>query len=246
MALFRIMMKIEYDGTEFHGWQLQPGARTVQGEIESVLESLCERKIKITGSGRTDSGVHALGQIAHADIKAGEFDRIENGLPSMLAADVAVTSLSKVENSFHARFDAVSRLYRYRISKEKHPLTSRYSYILRGSHTLDIDVMRMAASLSTGENSWKAMAKEGSSNSNWIVKVIDAQVIEDQSGWTFLIKGNRFLRGLVRIWAGTIVRIGSGSDSPKLITELLESGDRNRAGESLPAKGLTLLEVKYS
>ncbi|MCK4504450.1 MAG: tRNA pseudouridine(38-40) synthase TruA [Candidatus Aegiribacteria sp.] len=246
MALFRIMMKIEYDGTEFHGWQLQPGARTVQSEIESVLESLCERKIKITGSGRTDAGVHAFGQIAHADIKEGEFDRIENGLPSMLAADVAVTSLSRVEKLFHARFDAVSRLYRYRISKEKHPLTSRYSYILRGSHTLDVDAMRKAASLSIGENDWKAMAKEGSSNSNWIVKVIDAQVMEDQSGWTFLIKANRFLRGLVRIWAGTLMRIGSGSDSPELIAELLESGDRNRAGESLPAKGLTLLEVRYS
>ncbi len=246
MALFRIMLKIEYDGTEFHGWQLQPGERTVQSEIESVLESLCERKIRITGSGRTDSGVHALGQIAHADIRAGEFDRIENGLPSMLAADVAVTSISRVESSFHARFDAVSRLYRYRISKEKHPLTSRYSYIRKGSDTLDVDAMHKAALLSIGENDWKAMAKEGSSNSNWIVKVIDAQVIEDQSGWTYLIKANRFLRGLVRIWVGTLVRIGSGSDSPLLITELLESGDRNRAGESLPAKGLTLLEVKYS
>lgn len=240
------MMKIEYDGTKFHGWQLQPGARSVQGEIESVLENLCERKIRITGSGRTDAGVHALGQIAHADIRAGELDRIENGLPSMLAADVAVTSLSRVEGSFHARFDAVSRLYRYRISKEKHPLTSRYSYILRGCNTLDIHVMRKAATLSIGENSWKAMAKEGSSNSNWMVKVIDAQVTEDQSGWTFLIKANRFLRGVVRIWAGTLVRIGSGSDSPELIAELLESEDRNRAGESLPAKGLTLLEVKYS
>lgn len=246
MALCRIMMKIEYDGTEFHGWQLQPGARSVQGEIESVLENLCERKIRITGSGRTDAGVHALGQIAHADIKAGEFDRIENGLPSMLAADVAVTSISRAENSFHARFDAVSRLYRYRISKEKHPLTSRYSYILRGSDTLDADAMRKAAMLSIGDNSWKAMAKEGSSNSNWMIKVIDAQVVEDKSGWTFLIRADRFLRGVVRIWAGTLARIGSGSDSPGLITELLGSEDRNRAGESLPAKGLTLLEVKYS
>lgn len=246
MALFRIMMKIEYDGTEFHGWQLQPGERSVQGEIESVLESLCKRKIRITGSGRTDAGVHALGQIAHADISAGEFDRVGSGLPSMLPGDVAVTSLSRVEDSFHARFDAVSRLYRYRISKEKHPLTSRYSYILRGSSTLDVDVMRKAASLSIGENDWKAMAKEGSSNSNWMVEVIDAQVTEDQSGWTLLIKANRFLRGVVRIWAGTLARIGSGSDSPLLITELFESKDRNRAGESLPAKGLTLLEVKYS
>ncbi len=245
MALFRIMMKIEYDGTEFHGWQLQPGVRSVQGEIESVLENLCERKIRITGSGRTDAGVHALGQIAHADINENEFDRIENGLLSLLAEDVAVTSFSRVEDSFHARFDAVSRLYRYRISKEKHPLTSRYSYIQRGFKTLDVDAMRKAATLSIGENNWKSMAKEGSSNSSWIVKVIDAQVVEDQSGWTFLIKANRFLRGLVRIWAGTLARIGSGSDSPLLVTELLESEDRSRAGESLPAKGLTLLEVKY-
>lgn len=239
-------MQIEYDGTDFSGWQFQPEARTVQGDIETVLEKLCNRRIAISGSGRTDAGVHALGQVAHADIRIDELERVKTGLPAMLPDDIAVTEVQEVDSSFHARFQAVSRLYRYRIEKFKHPLMNRYCHTFaleRELHTAD---MQRAASLSLGKNDWMSMAKEGSGNSDWIVNVISADVMEDKSGWTFLIRANRFLRGMVRIWAGTLVSIGSGSAPPGIITELLETKNREKAGVSLPGKGLTLMEVKYN
>ena len=159
MGKLRIRLLMEYDGTDFHGWQIQPGSRTVQGEVESVLRQLCGRKVPVIGSGRTDSGVHALGQVAHADIAGQELERVKTGLPSMLPEDIAVTCVDQVDGTFHARFDAVSRLYRYRIEKEKHPLRSRYCHVLSSSHGLDTAAMSRAAELSLGRNSWKAMAK---------------------------------------------------------------------------------------
>lgn len=239
-------MLIEYDGTDFSGWQRQPEARTVQGEIETVLERLCIDRIAITGSGRTDAGVHALGQVAHADVGIDMFERIRTGLPAMVPEDIAVTEVEEVDSSFHARFQAASRLYRYRIEKNKHPLRNRFSHTLTLSGELTTSDMQKAAERSRGRNDWMAMAKEGSDNSDWIVNVLSADVIEDESGWTFLIRANRFLRGMVRIWAGTLVSIGSGAAQPELITELLETKNRDSAGVSLPGKGLTLMEVKYN
>jgi len=242
----RVRLGIEYDGTDFYGWQTQPDARTVQGEIESVMMNLCGRRIPVIGSGRTDRGVHALGQVAHADIAASELERVREGLPSLLPDDVAVTSVKETDGSFHARFDAVSRLYRYRIEKERHPLRCRYCHVLSEAGTLDSKAMIQGARLSKGRNDWRAMAKEGSSSGDWMVDVLDASVEEDESGWTFLILANRFLRGMVRLWAGTLVRIGAGSAEPELVTSLLMTGDRTDAGMSLPGKGLTLMEVKYN
>jgi tRNA pseudouridine38-40 synthase len=246
MDSVRIRMLIEYDGTAFSGWQIQPHTRTVQGEIESILLQLCGRRIPVMGSGRTDRGVHALGQVAHADISNSEVERVMEGLPSMLPDDVAVSSVEIADSSFHARFDAVSRLYRYRIEKKKHPISIRYCHVLPESHHLDTAAMRIAARLSLGRNSWRAMAKEGSANSDWIVDVMETSVEEDGTGWTFLILANRFLRGMVRLWTGTLVKIGTGSREPELITSLLSSGEREEAGMSLPGKGLTLMEVHYS
>ncbi len=246
MGVIRIKMLIEYDGTEFSGWQRQPQARTVQGDIETVLEKLCTGRIAITGSGRTDAGVHALGQVAHADVGIDKLQRIRTGLPAMLPDDISVTEVEEVDSAFHARFQAVSRLYRYRIEKNKHPLRNRYSHTLTSWGELVTSDMQKAAARSTGKSDWMAMAKEGSDNSDWIVNVISTDVIEDESGWTFLIRANRFLRGMVRIWAGTLVNIGSGAAQPELITELLKTKDRDRAGVSLPGRGLTLMEVKYN
>jgi tRNA pseudouridine38-40 synthase len=244
--MMRVRMLIEYDGTDFSGWQAQPGVRTVQGEIEAVLEKLCGRRIAITGSGRTDAGVHALGQVAHADIGFNELERVKTGLPAILPDDIAVTGVIETDPSFHARFQAVSRLYRYRIEKKKNPLKSRYCYIIPPPWKLDTSAMSEASCLSLGENDWKAMAKEGSDNSSWTVNVLEASVTEDISGWTFLIRANRFLRGMVRIWAGTLISIGSGSARPPLVTELLKTQNREKAGVSLPGKGLTLMEVRYN
>jgi len=241
----RLALTIQYDGTDFSGWQRQPGARTVQGEIEETLQRLCGGRLSLTGSGRTDAGVHALGQVAHLDVLPDRLDRVKKGLYSMVPEDIAITDVRKVNEDFHARFDAVSRLYRYRIEKCRNPLTIRYCHVLPPGHGLDTAAMKQAAEYSLGEHSWRGMAKEGSSNRTWLVDVTEAEVVEDHAGWTFLIRANRFLRGMVRLWTGTLVRIGSGAAGPELIPQLLSTEDRSRAGVSLPGRGLVLMEVKY-
>jgi tRNA pseudouridine38-40 synthase len=241
--LIRVRFVMEYDGTDFRGWQLQPGRRTVQGEMETAARRLCSRRVCMTGSGRTDAGVHAIGQAVHADLFEEELERFTRGFSSTLPKDVSMLSMEEVSADFHARFSAVSRLYRYRIAKREHPLTSRFEYVLdRG---LDTARMRLAARSSVGAASWRAMAKEGGSNSGWDVEVLEADVFEDTLGWTFCIQSNRFLRGMVRLWVGTLVSIGTGHAEPGLIRTLLETGERELAGPSLPARGLTLLKVRY-
>jgi tRNA pseudouridine38-40 synthase len=241
--LMRVRFVMEYDGTEFSGWQLQPGRRTVQGVMEESARSLCGRRVSMTGSGRTDAGVHAAGQVVHADIFQDELARFERGFSTMLPRDVSMLSVEEVPPDFHARFSALSRLYRYRIAKRDHPLTSRFEYVL--DRELDTAGMTKAAHLSVGAASWRAMAKEGGSNSGWDVEVLSADVYEDTLGWTFLIRSNRFLRGMVRLWVGTLVSIGTRRAEPELIRELLITGDRGLAGPSLPARGLTLLKVRF-
>lgn len=239
----RVRLLVEYDGTDFSGWQVQPGMRTVQGEMEDVARRLCSRRVAITGSGRTDAGVHAAGQVAHADILPGEMERFQRGFPSMLPRDVSVLSVDMVTSDFHARFSALSRLYRYRLAKREHALASRFEHCV--GRDLDTAAMRMAARASIGTASWRAMAKEGGSNTGWDVNVLEADVFEDPEGWTLLILANRFLRGMVRIWAGTLVSVGTGRSEPGLMGELLQSGSRDAAGPSLPARGLTLVKVRY-
>jgi len=242
--MIRLGLTIEYDGTDFSGWQSQPGQRTVQGEIEAVIERLCGRKIAVTGSGRTDAGVHAMGQYAHVDADDSEFDRVQKGLDRLLPDDVAIRMVENVDQDFHARFSALSRTYVYRISRYKRPLHGRYEHVLRRD-SLDVPAMKQAAELCVGNHDWRAMSREGSDNSTWLVDVREASVTDDGSGWTFSITANRFLRGLVRIWSGTLVEIGLGNRLADVILQMFDTGDRKQAGPSLPAKGLTLLKVRY-
>jgi tRNA pseudouridine38-40 synthase len=240
----RLKLTIEYDGTDFSGWQVQPGLRTVQGELETALERLAGRSIPVTGAGRTDAGVHAAGQVAHIDSTEGEKERMFHGLDSVLADDLSVLSVEEVDPDFHARFDALSRTYEYRIARRRHPLSSRFEHVLQGAG-LDTDAMTAAASESLGENDWRAMAREGSGNSTWACTVTEAGVLEDQAGWTFRITANRFLRGMVRLWTGSLVEAGLGNRPPGFVGEMLRTGDRTLAGPSMPARGLTLVKVRY-
>ncbi len=244
MTTVRMRMMIEYDGTDFSGWQAQPGMRTVQGELESALEKLTGRRIAVTGAGRTDAGVHAACQVAHMDIRDTERDRMDRGLDSILPDDLSILLVEEADPGFHSRFSAVSRTYLYSLARKHHPLTSRYEHVLRRGE-LDVKAMQSAASLSTGEHDWRAMAREGSDNRTWIADVSEATVEETATGWTLLITANRFLRGMVRIWSGSLVETGLGSKPPGVIEQMFETGDRRLAGPSLPAKGLTLLKVRY-
>lgn len=237
----RYLAYFEYDGTGFRGFQYQPGERTVQGEIERCLERITGVRIPLAGAGRTDAGVHALAMPAHLDMDRGG-ERL-SALARILPRDIALLSWLPVRDSFNARFDAVGRTYHYRIGKRRSPLKARTEY--QPWLTLDTETMDAAAALSVGRADWKAFAKSGGGNSTWIMDVRDAGVTEDAGGWTIRITSDRFLRGVVRLWAGTLLRVGTGRLSPDVVSDILGGHGTVAAGPSLPACGLTLVEVEY-
>jgi tRNA pseudouridine38-40 synthase len=240
----RLRLLIEYDGTCFSGWQNQRDRRTVQGVIEEALGKTLGRRVGVTGSGRTDAGVHAAAQVAHLDVADTEFERARSCLSRLLPPDLAVLSIEPAPPEFSARFSAVGRVYEYRILREKHPLESRYAWTCCW-RSLDTVRMSRAAALSVGRAVWRGFSREGSSNRTWIADVRAASVEESHAGWTFRIEADRFLRGMVRLWAGTLVEVGRGRLEPEVVTQILETGDRRLAGPSLPPCGLTLTRVEY-
>lgn len=242
--MIRWKVVIEYDGTDFKGWQIQKGERTVQGTLEESMKKLLQRELRITGSGRTDAGVHAEEQVAHIDITGDEANLLKRSLNAVLPSDISMVSISEMDGAFHARFSAIARCYRYRVILEKHPLLGRYAFIY-GNRRIDLSAMKTAAELSLGKSSWKGMAKEGSGNRTWNVNVHETILEEDLFGWTFLIRADRFLRGMVRLWAGTLLEIGAGKLPPETISKILETDDRSLTGPSLPACGLCLVRVYY-
>lgn len=240
----RILIRLIYDGTSFHGWQIQPGLPTIQQAVEDAVEKLCGRHCTVNSAGRTDTGVHALSMPAHLDVREDELSRIRNGLNSYLPTDIRCISADQVSDDFSARFNALSRNYRYRIGKIPHPFTRFFEY-QPDKVQLNTELMGKAAEMSLGSNSWKGFAKEGSGNSSWLMNVTEARVEEDVSGWNFFITANRFLRGVVRIWSGTLLRIGCGRIPPDTVKNVISVGNRSLAGPSLPACGLTLVNVEY-
>ncbi len=237
----RYLAYFEFDGTGFRGFQYQPGERTVQGEIECCLEKITGNRVPVTGAGRTDAGVHALAMPAHLDLDRGG-ERL-SALARILPRDIALIRWFPVRDTFNARFDAVERTYHYRIGRRRSPLKARTEF--QPWLTLDTGAMNAAAALSLGRADWRAFAKTGGGNSTWNMDVREAGVTEDQEGWTIRITSDRFLRGVVRLWAGTLLRVGTGKLSPDVVRDLLGGGRAVAAGPSLPACGLTLVEVKY-
>ncbi len=237
----RYLIFLEYDGSDFSGFQYQPGRRTVQGETEARLLRVTGRKTGITGAGRTDSGVHALAMPAHVDV-----DRGPGPLEAMgriLPPDIALRRILHVPSGFHARFDAVSRTYTYRIGRRKSPLLARTEY--QPGLSLDGEAMNLAAERCIGAGDWRGFAKTGGGNRSWIMNVSDAGVTADPAGWTITVTSDRFLRGVVRIWAGTLLGVGVGRFSPDVPERILRGDPGCSPGPSLPARGLTLVKVRY-
>lgn len=241
----RVLLRLAYDGTDFRGWQVQPGLPTVQGTLEDAMEKLCSRRCQVHGAGRTDSGVHAASMPAHADLSSEELCRVSEGLNALLPRSMALLSAKEVRNDLHARFDALCRTYTYSVGKRRDPFRRRFEYQPKPCF-LDTGAMAKAAELSRGTGSWKGFAKEGSGNASWIMNVSRASVDQDRWGWTFTITADRFLRGVVRIWSGTLLRIGTGAIPPETVAAVIASEDRSLAGQSLPACGLVLKNVEYA
>jgi len=243
---------IQYDGTDFHGWQIQEGQRTVQGELMRVLSLLDDRGVAVHGSGRTDAGVHAEGQVAsvqlHREITP---QKLRSAINGNLARDVRVVFAEVAPDDFHARYSAVSKTYVYRLvqSPVMSPFWSRFAH--HETRPINLERMRGAARLFPGEHDWTAFsAAQADAESR--VRTITRLLIS--AGWDgrglchlieFTVTANGFLRYMVRSIVGTLLAAGRGEIEAETIGRAIREGDRNLVGATAPACGLTLLKVQY-
>ena len=239
---------IEYDGTHYHGWQRQPNGSSIQQAIETALETMTRQEIRLIGSGRTDAGVHALGQSASFKCETRlSPEEIHKGLNSLLAGDIVVRQCRTVHPGFHARYDVLSKRYRYWILNQHLPsaIGRQYSWWVRAP--LDISAMQEAADLILGEHDFKAFEATGSPRGHTRRHVMQASWEHQTRGRiTFDITADGFLRYMVRNIVGTLVSVGLHKITPARFREILNNMDRSRAGATAPARGLFLMEVNYS
>ena len=238
---------IEYDGTRYHGWQRQKKDATIQGEIEKALWIMTTKHIVLNGSGRTDAGVHALGQTANflcdTDLEPMVFQR---GLNSLLPEDIVIRECRQVDDTFHARYNVKSKIYHYRIFNHPVPAAINRLYVWSIRKQLDTEAMRFAASHIIGHNDFKAFEGAGSPRALTTRHVMAADLVgSDNRLLTFRIEADGFLRFMVRNIVGTLVDVGLGKTLPAEFKRILKSMDRTRAGATAPARGLCLMEVKY-
>jgi len=237
---------MEYDGSDFHGWQKQVNTRTVQGELEKAVNIITREDITVTGSGRTDAGVHALAQTAHficrSRLSASE---MQNALNSLTAKDVTIHSCQITDPDFHARFSAKKKTYRYHIlnSALPSPIKSRYSWHL--AKPLDLEAMIQAVQLIKGKKDFKSFEATGSPRNTTIrtISKADFTVIDEMI--TFDIEADGFLRYMVRNIMGTLVEVGLNKISALQVEKILNAYNRKLAGATAPAKGLFLIKVDY-
>ena len=252
----RVFIELAYDGTNYHGWQRQPEAITVQQAIEDALEKLCGEKCPILGCGRTDSGVHASYFVAHTDLPASSLERFDSlehlafKLNGVLDGDVAIFSIIEVDTKAHARFDARERSYIYWIHTEKDPFLEGKSARVYGD--LDVEEMQKAASKLIFKGDFAAFCKTGSDVKTTICDVRKCEVSRVTHSWRkgsegikIVIEADRFLRNMVRAVVGTLKQVGKGKMTQDEFQAVIDSCDRSQAGKSAPACGLYLARVDY-
>lgn len=242
----RVVLVIEYDGTNYCGWQVQPNGVSVQQVMENAFKTATGEEIKLVASGRTDSGVHALGQVAHFDTNSSQpaesFLHIFN---SVLPNDIKVKSSVEVGSDFHARYSAKRKKYVYSayIDRFDRPLKDRYS--ARISTMPDLEKMNKAKSLIVGEHDFSAFCSANASNKTSVRTVYDINISVENENLTFTVTGNGFLYNMVRIMVGALIGVGLDNISLSDISSALNGGNRNLLGKTMPARGLTLVSVEY-
>ena len=241
-----VRLVVEYDGTDFAGWQVQPRVRTVQRVLETAVRKVVRHRVSLLASGRTDAGVHAKGQVANFRTRSNiSARRLVLAINSNLPPDVAVLSAEDVPLAFHATYDAKRKLYRYRLSyrRVRPALERRWSYWVRG--LLDIPAMRRAAARLVGTHDFNSFRAEGYREKDTVRTISSIEIVENDDFLDFLIEGDGFLYMMVRIIVGTLVRVGLGKISPEAITPILAARDRKAAGPTLPPHALCLMRVDY-
>jgi tRNA pseudouridine38-40 synthase len=240
----RFFIHIAYNGTRYHGWQSQPNAVTVQATIEKALSTLLQTPTAIIGAGRTDAGVHAKEMYAHLDIEV-YFERkgLVNKLNSLLPKDIMIYDILPVHNEAHARFDATSRSYEYKIHTYKDIFTDDMSW--QFDLPLDIEKMNEAAKILLEYNDFECFSKTHTDVHTFNCIISQAHWEKNEQSYIFHITADRFLRNMVRAIVGTLIQIGLGKKEVVEMHDIIQSKNRSRAGFSVPAKGLYLTEIVY-
>ena len=256
----RYSIRLSYDGTGLSGWQIQPNGLSVQESLQNALSTALGENVQVTGAGRTDAGVNAVNYVAHFDVErqpVSEPGALVCKLNAILKKEITVHAISPEEESFHARFSAVSREYRYFIHRKKDPFIGKFSW--QCGYRLDVEAMNEAASCLPGTRDFSCFEKKGSDNRTSVCTVYEAiwetyvpthvavMGFPCHSGdyMVFRIRADRFLRNMVRAIVGSLVDVGRGKREPEWIAELMTSGSRGDAGGSVPGHALFLSEVRY-
>ena len=241
-----IKLTIEYDGTNYHGWQIQPNAVTIQAAIQDALAKITKTQTQIIGAGRTDTGVHAAGQVANFHTRSQmPLISFQKALNATLPRDIVIIDVEEVSPDFHARFSAVSRTYRYTILNRPYP-----SALLRSSayfffEPIDVQNADTACQSLVGVRDFSSFQRSGSERINPICEIYECRCWQDQDLVYFEIEADAFLRGMVRAIVGTILKLHDREDGVNQLHKILDARDRSAAGPSIPPYGLSLLRVKY-
>jgi tRNA pseudouridine38-40 synthase len=241
-----LKLTLAYDGTGFHGWQIQPRLPTVQGELQKALQKLFNHDVQVAGSGRTDAGVHAHGQVASVEtMRNMDTDSVLRGANALLPSEIRVLAVQEVSPEFHARRSALSKTYEYRIWRNPivSPFHSRYVYAFR--YPLDERAVDSGTTYFLGTHDFTSFCATATEIEDRTRTIYDASWTRSETEWIFRVRGNGFLQYMVRTLVGTLLEIGQGRLEPEEIPRIFEARDRRLAGPSLPAQGLHLISVEY-
>lgn len=240
----RYALRLSYHGLPFSGWQVQPAQRTVQGELEKALSTLLREQVKVLGAGRTDSGVHAANYVAHVDVATpldvkDTLHRLDRFLPTK----IAVHEMVEITDRMHARFSAESRSYRYVIRRKQNPFGADMVWTHR--RDMDFSLLKRSAEILLSQTEFAAFARTGSPVKTTLCNITHASWHQEGEEWVFQIRGNRFLRNMVRSLVGTMVELAQGQRDWDNWLSMFDGATRCDAGQSAPAKGLSFVGVTY-
>ncbi|MEE1315190.1 MAG: tRNA pseudouridine(38-40) synthase TruA [Faecalimonas sp.] len=242
----RIKLTIAYDGTNYCGWQVQPNGMTVEEVLNKALTKLTGEEILVIGASRTDSGVHALGNVAVFDTETTiPAERIAMALNQRLPEDIVITKSEEVAADFHPRYCDCSKTYEYHILNTQIPVPTKRLTNYFVSYRLDLEKMRQAASYLVGEHDFVSFCNVRADVESTVRTIYSLDILQDGEEITVRITGNGFLYNMVRIIVGTLIRVGRGFYEPEKVKEILEARDRKAAGVTAPAHGLVLVEIVY-
>ena len=237
---------LAYDGTPYHGWQIQSGVPTIQGELHRALEKILNHPVTTHGSGRTDAGVHAHGQVANVATSVSmDIDALLRGVNALLPSEIRLLSIEEMSPDFHARRSAVAKSYQYHLWRSPVVPPFQYRYVHGVGYFLDQEAMDRATVQFCGEHDFTSFSATAAKSTDRVRTMYTASWERSDQEWVFRIRGNGFLQYMVRTIVGTLIEVGKGQIDPEEIGAIFLAKDRSRSGHSAPAQGLHLTEVEY-